>query len=536
MSLRARLALAILLAAVPLVAGAVWLRRVIEVRGVEDAMREFALAMMEAGGREVCERDPEHFGFEGPPPGGPRRPPSAGPGPTVPGGPDPRRVPDPPGPRRPGDGPRDASAGAPPTGFPFGPSRGPTVRGTRLWAYRADLGSANPRAPGLAPALADPVRDGAESASVPWHEGEREGRRLLLRTPWPDGPCAVLLVERLLPETPGAVRAFLYAAAALVGGLLLAVLLSAGPLVRRIRRLTADVTRSAASRYAEPVPTSSRDEIGRLAQAFNGAGAEVRGHIESLEARERTLREFVSNTAHDVAIPLTVLQGHLTTLREATPAAAPSDAVRGAMEEAQYIACLLQNLTSVARLEASPESLERRPVDLRALLERVVARHLPIARGASIALEHAVPAEPVVARGDVTLLEQAVSNLVHNAIRYHRAGGHVAAVLSRTSGPAPRFTLRVVDDGPGIPDDELPHVLERSFRGREARTRAPHGAGLGLHIAHDVVGRHGFDLALARPDGGGLEATISGACAEEPPAAPRGPAEAGALPPGTART
>ena len=534
MTLRRRLALAVVLAAIPLLAGAAWLRRTIETRGFDDAMREFALATMDAGARERCEADPARFGIDGitpRPPGpsmrrGPGTAPERGPGiergpnverePGVERGPAPAHGPGPdrtPGPDRiPGPARVPGPDRAPGPFRPEGPPSGLSAQGTRLWAYRADFTSANARAPQPPLELVAHLRDGDETASIAWREDGRDGRRLLLRTAFADGPCAVLLVERVFPRTPGETHAFTYAMLALVAGLLLAVLLSAGPLVRRIRRLTGDVTRSAATHYASPVPESGGDEIESLARAFNEAGADVKAHIARLEARERTLREFVSNTAHDVAIPLTVLQGHLVAVREAHEAGRPLDEpqIRGAVEESHYIACLLQNLSSVARLEASAGALDRRAVDLRALLERVVARHTPVARGASIALEHAVPAEPLVVAGDVTLLEQAVSNVVHNAIRYNHAGGHVAAVLALAPRDPSRFELRVVDDGPGIPADELPHVLERAFRGRDARTRAPHGAGLGLHIADDVMRRHGFAMALARPEAGGLEVTFSG--------------------------
>jgi signal transduction histidine kinase len=108
----------------------------------------------------------------------------------------------------------------------------------------------------------------------------------------------------------------------------------------------------------------------------------------------------------------------------------------------------------------------------------------------------------------VTLLEQAVSNLVYNAIRHNRPDGHVAAILERTAPD--RFRLRVVDDGPGIPETELSRLRERGYRGGTARSRHPDGQGLGLHITGRIADLHGLGLGLAPSDYGGLQADITG--------------------------
>jgi len=143
--------------------------------------------------------------------------------------------------------------------------------------------------------------------------------------------------------------------------------------------------------------------------------------------------------------------------------------------------------------------------------ERVVARHAPIAKAREISLEHAVPPEPLAASGDVTLLEQAVSNLIHNAVRYIEPGGHVAVVLARVGA---RFSLRVLDDGPGIPPELRARVFERAFRADSARTRHPGGLGLGLSIALDVASRHGFELDLRTAEAGGAEFELRGDACE----------------------
>jgi signal transduction histidine kinase len=155
----------------------------------------------------------------------------------------------------------------------------------------------------------------------------------------------------------------------------------------------------------------------------------------------------------------------------------------------------------MARLESIEGLAHRDSVDLSRLVERVVERHRPIAKRKQIALDCAVPETPIEFRGDLTLLEQALGNIIQNAIRYNDSNGHVAVVLR---GSEEAWTLTVVDDGPGIPEAERKRVLEPAFRGNQSRTRHPHGMGLGLHIASDVARRHGLGLTLRDTDGGGL--------------------------------
>jgi len=380
-----------------------------------------------------------------------------------------------------------------------------------MHAYGADLVSRNPFAPPFPPELAAALEGGRPFASRRWEDRGRRGVEVAVRMAWSEGPCVLVIARRAdPPPAPDGGRPIV-TSVALAGGLLVVVLLAAGPVVRRIRRLEAEVRRASADRYQSPVPEEGTDEIADLARAFNEAGAALRAHVTALERREETLRAFVANTTHDVAIPLTVLQGHLAGLRARQAESGPPDpaAVHAALEEAHYMASLLHNLGIAAKLEAGEPTVRRDDVDLGRLVERVVMRHRPIALPRGISLDFAVPEAPLTAQGDVTLLEQAVSNLVHNAVRYNKEGGHVAVVLEGKPGATPGFSLRVIDDGPGVTAEELPRLFERSFRGEAARTRRPDGLGLGLHIASDVARRHGFTLAARRPEAGGLEVTLS---------------------------
>jgi len=147
-------------------------------------------------------------------------------------------------------------------------------------------------------------------------------------------------------------------------------------------------------------------------------------------------------------------------------------------------------------------------VDLNAIVLRAVGRHAPVARKGNIALVHGVPEDPVFVHADMTLIEQAVSNVVYNAIRYNKSGGHVAVTLDI---PEPgRFVLSVTDDGPGIAPEQLASITERYARGNDARTRHPQGQGLGLSIAKRVCELHEWQLTLEKSSFEGLQVSFAG--------------------------
>lgn len=505
MSLRTRLVATLVALSIPLIAGSSWLQGRLDARDHARWLIEFATARMLDGGREACEADPVRF-----PPLRTPRSRGGGPGlrPDGPGGPPRGERPGP----GPGGRPDSGYRPGPNLGSDLGPGSGPGPE-VELFAYDPEFRSANPRAPEFPASLEQSLRTGARSASELVKSDNRRHVRVAVRMDWETGPCAILLAWRPGPG-PRVSPGQWVTVASVTLGLLAATFLAAGPLVARLRRLTEEVLAASESGYAHQVTATGNDELTDLAHAFNRAGEEVREQITTVESRERALREFVADTTHDVMTPMTVLHGHLDALRR-TEGVDP--AVLGdALEEVHYMASLVSNLAASAKLVAGARAPERNPVDLHALVERVVARHAPIAREKGIELNHGLCPEPLSTLGDVTLIQQAASNLVHNAVRYGRPGGHVAVLLER-DGPG-RFAIRVVDDGPGVAPEELESILARSGRSDEARSRHPEGQGLGLPIVQQVVTQHGFELELRTAPDGGLEAVIRGDLDEPSPA------------------
>ncbi len=365
------------------------------------------------------------------------------------------------------------------------------------------------------------LQDGSDVASRISPRSSKPGgpwfHELLLRTGWDDGPCAYLWVRR--PKPPGMrmgglsepLIVMLTAVVLVMVAIFWALL---GPAIRRVRRLAEQVRTSARNGYREPIEVKGSDEIADLAEAFAEAGREVRNQISKQEAREQTLRNFLANTTHDVMIPLTVLQGHLSSMRKGLSEGGQvsNKTLDSAVEECHYMASLIHNLSIAAKLEAGEPHFQRTAVDLNHVVERCYARHRPIADNCGIEIDRAVPESSTTVSGDVTLIEQAVSNVVYNAIRYNRMGGHVAVIVELVG--TQQFMLRVIDDGPGILASNRARLMERSVRGTNGRGRSGVGQGLGqglgLSITREVCALHEWSLQLTDSEAGGLEVILTG--------------------------
>lgn len=486
MTLRARLLLALTGSGLAILLGS-FVAREIAIRYASEASIQSSIeARLGSLEREACEtrRDFERSEFR------PHRPDEPG-EPTFPrrgrGEPDFRR--------RPGPG------GPPGEGFPGHFGGGPRM--TRVFFYDPDFNPRHPGEPGFPEAAKARLRSGETFVN-----GRDEGGFFgAVATSWTGGPCTYALAIMPTPPPLAAFGPLIMGALLLIGAPAIALWFALAQPVARIRALAAGVREAAAQRYETSVPVSGRDEIAELGHAFNDAAAVVRAHVAEVERRERALRDFVAHTTHDVALPLSVLLGHVSSLREKAVGGDSDETVTAIAQETQYIASLLANLEAVARLESDAALHERHPVDLAALVERVAVRHRGVASSTSVDFNHSVPAVPVWVTGDVTLIEQAVNNLVHNAIQYNHAGGHVALVLEVLGSG---FALRVSDDGPGVLDHDMARLGESRFRSEEARSRRPNGMGLGLSIARDVARRHDFTLTLGNRTDGGFEAVLAG--------------------------
>jgi two-component system phosphate regulon sensor histidine kinase PhoR len=148
----------------------------------------------------------------------------------------------------------------------------------------------------------------------------------------------------------------------------------------------------------------------------------------------------------------------------------------------------VNNLLNISRLESSVLQLEREPVQLLDVLQQTISKLRGIAQMKNIALEVDSPTDLPSVVGDQDWLEQVVTNLVGNAIKFTRDGGRVKVSARESNG---QVLVQVADTGIGIPADVLDRVFDKFYRVADDSGERPEGTGLGLHIAKQIVELHG---------------------------------------------
>jgi PAS domain S-box-containing protein len=209
---------------------------------------------------------------------------------------------------------------------------------------------------------------------------------------------------------------------------------------------------------------------------------------EAAAELEQAKTRFLASVSHELRTPLTSIRGYLALLRK-DPAFADGKArehldviERNAVRQAR----LVEDLLSIARIEAGEFAVERRPIDFAIVAGVAIEAQRPSAATAELRLTDEIHcAAPIL--GDHDRLDQVVGNLIANAIKVTPAGGEITVSLVTVADSA---VLRVSDTGPGIPEESLTRVFDGFHRSEEMRRRRIEGAGLGLTISRSIVEAH----------------------------------------------
>jgi heavy metal sensor kinase len=277
--------------------------------------------------------------------------------------------------------------------------------------------------------------------------------------------------------------------AAAVGG----YLMMSQPL-KPVVSLTLKAERIGIGELGERLPViQTGDELERLSLSLNRM-------ISRLEEALAHNRRFSADVSHELRTPLTILRGeleHVIQMRSAGPDIAES--VGSALEEIERLARIVESLLTISHLDSGGAGIEFSRFDLQELVKTTAEQMRLLADEKRIIMSSHC-SEPVYSHGDKSRIKQILVNLLDNAIKYSRQGGHIVTSVKAEGNTA---VLTVSDDGVGIPADALPHVFDRFYRAEKARTRGTAGAGLGLSIVQAICRAHGGTVSVTSTEGKG---------------------------------
>ena len=269
----------------------------------------------------------------------------------------------------------------------------------------------------------------------------------------------------------------------------------------------------------ERVPVERRVSavVSRLGRSAAPSSPQLLVTFRDLTEQDRLVQmraDFIANASHELRTPLASLRAFVETLQGPAreDAVARERFLRLMASQAERMTRLIDDLLSLSRVEMRVHLPPRGIVELNETTAYVCQSLEPVAEGAKTALTLVREEAPARIRGDREEIVQVVQNLIQNAIKYGREGGHIDVRVGRTASrgsQGAKVWVSVTDDGPGIAPVHLPRLTERFYRVNVASSREKGGTGLGLAIVKHILNRHRGELAIASKLGVGSTFTAS---------------------------
>lgn len=290
---------------------------------------------------------------------------------------------------------------------------------------------------------------------------------------------------------------------ALVGAVVLLIVYISGRYYLRsilipVSEITATAKRIAAGSYGAQIQRQFDDEIGELADTINDMSNKI-------SQSEKMQSEFMSSVSHELRTPLTAISGWSETLLSADGSVDTADAKRGLsiiLRESKRLTGMVEELLEFTRMQDGRFTLNVALSDIRAEFEDTVFMYGSRLAQEGIALEYLendedIPEIPC----DTSRMRQVFLNLLDNAAKHGGEGGRITAEICMEGG---EVVIRIRDFGPGIPEEELPLVKKKFYKG----TSKARGSGIGLAVCEEIVTMHNGTLTLENAEGGGTLVTI----------------------------
>ena len=279
--------------------------------------------------------------------------------------------------------------------------------------------------------------------------------------------------------------------------------------IRPLENLTKAAEQVKQGQYAQRVmQPNSQDELGRLALTFNEMADTIEADVNELRRQDVLRRDLVANIAHDLATPLTAIQGFSEALADdvITDPNARHETAQRIAREVQRLRRMVAEIRQMSSLEAGQTKLDLAPLDMQSLVDETLAVIAPECDNKGVTVHNDIPATTPPVMADSDRITQVLLNLLDNARRHTYEGGeiHVGAQIYGAS-----LSVWIQDTGTGIDPADLPHIFERFYRADRSRTTTTGGSGLGLAIVKAIVTAHHGNVWAESTQGKGTRITFT---------------------------
>ncbi|MBD3219387.1 MAG: two-component sensor histidine kinase, partial [candidate division Zixibacteria bacterium] len=251
------------------------------------------------------------------------------------------------------------------------------------------------------------------------------------------------------------------------------------------------------------LPEKSDDDFGQLSMAFNQMADTIVGNMEEMKRTDDLRRELIGNVSHDLRGPLASLQGYLETILIKLDSLSKDEMKRFleiSLDNANNLSSLVSELFELSKLDARQTEPSIEVFSISELAQDVVMKYKPHADEKKISIKADLDGTMPLVKGDIGMIERVLSNLLDNAVRYTPENGTVSIVPEMHDS---MVRVKISDTGHGIPEEDIPHIFGRYYRGKRGISKEKQGTGLGLAIAKKMLELHCSDIKVETAEGKG---------------------------------
>ena len=263
-------------------------------------------------------------------------------------------------------------------------------------------------------------------------------------------------------------------------------------LIKPLKEINFAAREIAEGDFEKRLSINSKDEIGELANSFNYM-------LTALENLENMRKDFIANVSHELRTPMTTIKGYIQGVIDGTiPEEKRANYLEIAVEEADRLNRIVDNLLVLARMESGDTKLDFSDFDINELIRKCIIKFERIIVKKEIQIDVDFESEEMYVYANEDSIERVIINLIHNALKFSKQKGKVCINVKKSKGKA---LISISDNGIGIEESEIKYIWDRFYKSDKSRGLDKSGTGLGLSIVKSIINEHKQKISVESSPG-----------------------------------